>query len=101
MATLKMKTAGLIPGKGVGNSPYWKIVFVNSTNDQQVAVVTYFPKKSEYKVSIPEEGMGGWHLRIQGWNGVKHLVSRELTIFGRLFNRLVSLPLALISGRLS
>lgn len=99
---LKMRVSGSLPlGKGEEKRIFWKIKFSDSSSGRQVAVVTYFSKSKDYTVSIPREGMGGWHVKIYDWNGVKRLVKRELNPVGRLVNRLIFFPLALISGRLS
>lgn len=98
---LKMKVSGFfLPLRGE-KKIFWRIRFSASSNGRQVAVVTYFSKSRGYTVSIPKEGMDGWQVKIYDWNGVKRLVKRELNPIGRLVNRLIFFPLALISGRLS
>lgn len=70
-------------------------IFISSKTQRQVAVATNLWKGGKVKLSIPIEGMGGWHVMVPFRLAMK-VASRETTRRGKVFNRLVFLPISFI-----
>lgn len=74
---------------------WYRGIFINNTTQKQVAVVTRVDDKDKVKLSIPIEGMGGWHTIISLRKAFR-VASRETTFRGKLYNRTVFLPLSFL-----
>jgi hypothetical protein len=75
-------------------------VFYHGETGRQVAILTY-NSRGKAKLSIPIEGMGGWHVdcknEIEAWD----IAQRECYDVGKFYNRVVGMPIFYLQGRLS
>lgn len=75
-------------------------VFYSGKTGRQVAILTC-SSEGKVKLSVPIEGMGGWHVdcksEIEAWD----VAQRECFPLGKLYNRVVGMPIFYLQGRLS
>jgi hypothetical protein len=76
-----------------------RYVFWNPKTGRQVAVFSW-SETGGTKLSVPIEGMGGWHVSCT-WDEACRIANRECYRRGWLFNRLVSVPSFFLQDRLS
>lgn len=79
-------------------------VYYNPKTRHQVAIVSMYShgrEFDEYIVSIPIEGMGGWHVICSSLAGAEKIVKSEFSLSGKLYNRLLRMPRFFLQGRLS
>lgn len=75
-------------------------MFYDGKTGRQVAILTRC-SKGKAKLSIPIEGMGGWHVdcksEIEAWD----IAQRECHPVSKLFNRIIGMPIFYLQSRLS
>lgn len=74
-------------------------VFWNPKTGRQVAVFSEYSNRGS-RLSIPIEGMGGWHVSCH-FDEALHIANRECYRRGWLFNRLAGMPILYLQDRLS
>jgi hypothetical protein len=92
-----------------GSRGTWRAVYYNPRNKHQVAVISTYcyeregnlERWTDYKVSVPIEGRGGWHIELRTLKQARSVANLECTKGGKLLNRLVVIPLAFLGGKLS
>lgn len=75
-------------------------IYVSQSSRLQVAVVSKYTY-GEYLVSVPIDGMGGWHVICTSQQEVEKIVRSECSRLGKLYNRLLRMPRFFLQGRLS
>lgn len=75
-------------------------VFYNGETGRQVAILTY-NSRGKAKLSIPIEGMGGWHVDCKSDAEAWKIANRECYRMSKLFNRVVGMPIFYLQSRLS
>lgn len=87
--------------KVVVNSPELaRGVFYNPVTLRQLAVLTHGGPRRGYKLSIPIEGMGGWHVVLPSFWRAQQIAQREMSFCGRLYNRTVFMLIAFFRYKL-
>lgn len=84
-----------------GSRGTWRAVYYNPRNNHQVAVVSSVTPGPTFKISVPIEGMGGWHIECATLKQAQSIAHLECTKRGKMLNRLVTIPLAFLRGKLS
>lgn len=72
---------------------WYKAIFLSSVTKRQIAVLTQLPC-GKVKLSIPIEGMGGWSVTLPSIRHATVVATREVTLIGKLYNRVVFMPWA-------
>lgn len=74
-------------------------VFYHPVTCRQLAVLTY-KGPDKYRLSIPIEGMGGWHVVLPSFQKAKRVAQREMFALGKLYNRTVFMVAAILFYKL-
>lgn len=82
-----------------------RYIFYNNRRIQ-VSVLTFLNdlatgRVTDMVLSVPIEGMGGWGIKIQSFNESQRISNRECSKLGKLYNRVVTIPVALLRGNLT
>lgn len=78
----------------------WRGVFTNPDNQHQIAVLSFSDVDKNYRLSIPIEGFGGWGITTEYFYHATTIANRELCFSGKVWNRLITIPSALMRGNL-
>jgi hypothetical protein len=77
-----------------------RAIYTNDSTGVQVAVLVREPQGDKVRLSIPIEGMGGWAVTLPSPQLATKVAHREVSMVGRLYNRIVFLPWAFIRHEL-
>lgn len=75
-------------------------IFYHPVTCRQLAVLSYTSPFKGYRLSIPIEGMNGWHVVMPTFWKAERVASREMTRFGKLYNRTIFMVAALLFYKL-
>ena len=75
-------------------------VFYHPVTCRQLAVLTHSSSLKGYKLSVPIEGMGGWHVVLPSFRQAEGVAEREMFALGKLYNRTIFMVAALLFYKL-
>lgn len=82
-----------------------RYIFYNNRK-VQVSVLTFLNdldtgRVTDMILSVPIEGKGGWSIRPPSFEESQTISNRECSKLGKLYNRIVTIPVALLRGNLT
>lgn len=75
-------------------------VFYSNRTNRQLAVLNSLRSRPGVRLSVPIEGMGGWHVILPSTKSAYRVAERETTRWGRIYNRTVFMALAFLIHKL-
>lgn len=75
-------------------------VFYHPVTCRQLAVLTYTNPFKGYRLSVPIEGMGGWHVVLPSFWKAEEVAEREMSRLGKIYNRTIFMVAAILFYKL-